>query len=50
MMEPSDTVTLWLRNTVKLPQYINNFMDNGYNDAQVISKSFTDIKLKHIGT
>ena len=48
-MEPSNTVRLWLKDTVKLPQYANNFIDNGYDDIQVISKMLQDIKLKDIG-
>ena len=40
---------VWLTRTVELPQYINTFVDNGYDDINIAAEMITDDKLIQIG-
>ena len=40
---------VWLERTVKLPLYINNFVDNGHGDMNIAAEMITDDKLIKIG-
>ena len=40
---------VWLTRTVKLSQYINNFVDNGYDDINIAAEMITADKLIKIG-
>ena len=43
------SMRVWLTRTVKIPQYINNFVDNGYDDINIAAEMITDNKLIKIG-
>merc|ERR1712048_1281438 len=42
-------VETWLRNDVGLPQYLRNFIDEGYDDLDVIIGQMSDADLEAIG-
>ncbi|EGD72611.1 hypothetical protein PTSG_04346 [Salpingoeca rosetta] len=42
-----EEVAAWLE-AIKLPQYVENFKDNGYDDPSIIT-SLDDVDLEHIG-
>eukprot|EP01084_Bolivina_argentea_P319660 554452_1 len=47
--ENVNSVSLWLTNELELPEYIDVFVENGYDDLNVILKTMSDDELKEIG-